>query len=244
MIHIGRSGSTVVADLLGQHPQVRWEGEIYQRIFNAREYPDHSLPPITDVDAVDFAEECSNGALGRYYGFEVKFFHLRILGAELSTYLEELDKRLENLQIIVLRRKNTLRVVVSTLVARKTGIWHLKGRARPSPGSVRLDPEAVFVNRANSKLVDLLEECARDFALLDELLAQRRALRLSYEEDVAHDPRRAYERICAHLELPPRRVKVRLSRTYPYVLHELIENYDDIEALLRGSAFEWMLQSP
>ena len=32
MFHIGRSGSTVVANLLNNHPKILWDGEIYHKL--------------------------------------------------------------------------------------------------------------------------------------------------------------------------------------------------------------------
>lgn len=37
MFHIGRSGSTVLGDLLDQHSSVYWDGEIYQSFYRAWE---------------------------------------------------------------------------------------------------------------------------------------------------------------------------------------------------------------
>jgi hypothetical protein len=242
MIHVGRSGSTVVGDLLNQHPLIKWDGEIYQRIFQEREYEDQSLPPITDVDSVSYLVKRSYSVFSRYYGFEVKFFHLRALGIALASYLDALDDRLPNLHFVVLERKNKLRMVVSTLAARATKTWHLRSNDSPPRNRLHINVDAVFVNRANSGLVDLLEEFARDFTELEGLLKERPSLHLTYEEDVKEDPQRAYKKICEHLDLPACRTTVGFSRTNPYPLPELIENFDEIKSVLCGSDFEWMLE--
>lgn len=242
MIHIGRSGSTVLAELLGQHPLITWDGEIYQRVFREREREDGSLPPITDVDPVEYLLERSEAASGRYYGFEVKFFHVRVFGADLGAYLDELDGRLRDLRFVVLERRNTLRVVVSTLAARQTGVWHVRGDTRPPRTPVRVDVDAVFVNREPRPLVELLAEFSSDFSALGRLLERRPSLHLTYEEDVAEDPRRAYARICEHLGLAPHPATTTLARTNPHPLRELIENFAEVEHALGGTEFAWMLE--
>ena len=242
MIHIGRSGSTVVGDLLNQHPLMMWDREVYQRVFRQRQYEDQSLPSITDVDAVGYLVSRSRRVFSRYYGFETKFFHLRALGMDLASYIDALDEALPNVRFVVLKRKNTLRVVVSTLAARATEMWNQKAYARPRRNRVRIESDAVFVNRANCKLVDLLQEFDRDFVELKRLLAERPFLHLTYEDDVMEDPRRAYKRICDRLNMPAFTVRVRYSRANPYPLPELIEIFEGVEAALRRSDFEWMLK--
>jgi hypothetical protein len=64
----------------------------------------------------------------------------------------------------------------------------------------------------------------------------------TYEEDVEEDPQRAYRRICRHLHLPVHESTVQKSRTNPYPLFDLIENFDVVRSLLRGTDYEWMLE--
>lgn len=91
MFHIGRSGSTVLGDLLRQHPQVFWDSEIYQRLLRDRDkngtlYPSSASPG----DAPEYLRARMPRAGKRFYGFEVKFFHLRRLNVQLSHYVGSL----------------------------------------------------------------------------------------------------------------------------------------------------------
>lgn len=242
MIHVGRSGSTVVADLLGQHPLVRWDGEVYQRIFRVRERADGSLPPIAGIDPVRYLAGRAGRLGAAWYGFELKFFHLRLLGAQPGAFVDALDSELPGLHWIVLRRRNTLRKVVSSLAARASGTWHLRPGAKAPRQRVHVDPAAVFVDREHRPLLELLAGYERDFAALGRRLAGRRALWLSYEDDVTTDPRRAYGRICEFVGLPAHAARVRRARTNPQPLAELIGNFDEVREALRGSGFEWMLE--
>jgi len=242
MVHVGRSGSTVVGDMLGRHRKIVWDGEIFQQIFQARQIADQSLPVISDVDPVSFAQGRAAGVLTPVYGFEAKFFHLRALGMDPHHWIEALDERLQPVRYVALRRRNLLRVVVSTLAARASGVWHVRsGREAPAT-RVRLDPSAVFVNREDRPLLDLLAEFERDMAQLERTLDGRPLLSLSYEDDVQANPSRAYERICAFAGLRSEQPQARFRRTSPRPLRDLIQNFDDVAAALHGTSFEWMVE--
>jgi hypothetical protein len=73
------------------------------------------------------------------------------------------------------------------------------------------------------------------------LLVGRDVLDLTYEDDVAADPVRAYRRICYFLGVKNEPVEIRYGRTTPQKLTEIIENFDEVKAALAGTEFEWML---
>lgn len=77
---------------------------------------------------------------------------------------------------------------------------------------------------------------------MERSLGGRNVLRLTYEEDVERDPRVGYRRICSFLEIKPHDVPVRLGRTNPFTLGELIENFDEVRQALDGSQYGWMLE--
>ena len=243
MIHIGRCGSTVLGDLLGQHPRMAWDSEIFQHVFRQKENEDHSLPPIADVDPVRYTVDRSNKVFSPYYGLEVKFFHLRALGSELGPFLDGLEAALGKMHYIVLQRENTLRMVLSTLAARHTGVWHLRRDKERKPDRFHVDIEAVFVNRENARLLELLREFSRDFAATETLLRERHTLQLTYERDIQGDPLEAYRKVCRFLDLPAPAVSVNFYRTNAVPLQDMVENFDEIRACLAGTEFEWMLDS-
>ena len=240
MVHVGRSGSTVLADLLRQHPGVGWDGEIYQSVFRQRARPDHTLPDLSDLDPVAFLLERSRQRFCRYYGFEVKFFHVRAFGWSFRDFLAETESRMGRLRVVVLRRRNLLRKVVSSVVARQTGVTHSRVAAQ-SPVPVRIQPEGVFVDRETRPLIELLRQAEADFLELDGILGDIPSVALAYEEDILADPRTAYRKVCAFIGEKPREVEVRFERTQPWPLAESIGNYQEVCAALRGTDFEWML---
>lgn len=95
MFHIGRSGSTVLCDMLNQHSDVSWDGELLKgtaattinkplrysnpadRWYNSPYFPDRPF---------SFIESHMSKANTRFFGFETKFFHLSQNNIELGDF--------------------------------------------------------------------------------------------------------------------------------------------------------------
>ncbi len=236
MFHIGRAGSTVLANMLNQHPSIGWDGEIYaptQRLWHGQ------------GDPVLLMRQRAALLPRRWYGFEVKAFHVRLVGKTLGD-LVVAYRAGGSARFIVLRRENTLRKIVSTAVARVTGRFHLFGQFAPPPDPdavvrVRIDPHAHYIDGETRPLVEFLEGFDRFHASLDEILASDDPLRLSYEADILADPQRAYRAACRFLGEEPVPVLMRFARTTPFPLREVIENYDEVALALEGTRWAWML---
>jgi hypothetical protein len=230
MFHVGRSGSRVLASLLDQHPRVFWDGELYE--------PSHRIwRPGRDPMAL--LDRRMRLAGRRWYGFEMKFFHARLVDRPFPAMLQALFERGFD-RFIVLRRRNTLRKVVSSVRL------HTERRSHRGPGEaelrrLRIDVDDLRIDRDRKPLLDYLEDYERQFARLDEALQGRPVLRLTYEEDIAEDPTRAYRRCCEFLGIEPRPAEVAFGRTNPFPLREILTNADEVAEALRGSPFEWMI---
>ena len=247
MFHIGRSGSGVLGDLLDQHPDVRWDGEVVKP---RRLHP--QLPPVTRrlwPGAPTRARgllrvvqrRMASAPRDRAYGFEIKFFHLDREGVGLDRFLDMVAGAGVD-RYIVLRRRNLLRKVVSSLVAARAGTHHSTETAA-GPAVVVIDVEAVTVDRDRAPLVQLLERWDRQFEDLDRRLAGRRVLPLTYEDDVEADPRLGYGRICDFLDVAPAPADVRLRPTNPFPLDAIVANLDDVREVLAGTRFAWMAEA-
>jgi hypothetical protein len=68
-------------------------------------------------------------------------------------------------------------------------------------------------------------------------------LSLTYEDDLAANPDEAYRRVCDFAGLGHYEATVRLGRTNPFELRDILTNFADVERVLRGTSFEWMLYS-
>lgn len=237
MLHAGRCGSSVLADLLKQRPDFRWAGELFE-----------SMPPIYyRMDARRRARERIGNALWRwrtpYFGFDTKVLPEQHLHADLANQtVEEYVALLESLgfrHFILLGRRNHLRRAVSVAVGGKTGQWNTTGavaRAR-----VTLDPARFASYGATLPLLDYFRALDAVHARVRAALQGRHVLELEYEADLQADPRAAYARTCAWLGLPPHPVEVRLRKINDRPLADIVDNLDELRAALTGTPYEWML---
>ena len=92
-------------------------------------------------------------------------------------------------------------------------------------------------------MLEYLRSYGHNFGQLEELLKDYpNVLKLRYEEDILSQPLEAYRRACEFLGLKPHDVSVRYVKTTPFPTVDVIANYWEVEAALRGTEFEWMLQ--
>lgn len=236
MFHSGRSGSSVLGLMLEETRRIVWGGELYDTLVT-----EGTLPVAGDSEApFRYLQRHMVHAGSRYYGFEVKFLHLDALGLSSADYLE----RIENLGVdhfIVLRRRNTLRVLVSVIIAAQDGPYH---QSSDTPSKLRqaiVPIEKTLRDGSTRSLVERIREREDEYAVLEQALVGRKVLRLTYEDDISDDPRIGYRRICSFLGIKAGDVPVRLSKTNPFPLRETIANVDEVEEALEGSPFEWML---
>jgi hypothetical protein len=237
MLHPGRCGSTVVAEMLGDHPRVQWAGEIFEGV------PWHSPTP---ADVTAYVERSSYATLAPYYGFETKYLphhHLSADGIdmELADYLELL-RRLHFSKFILLHRRNYLRRAVSAAVARAQGEWHAKV-APAEPTRVHVDVNAFQTGNCKEPLVDLFRRMDDAFSLARRLLEGDHLLQLEYEDDVLDDPTVAYQKVCRFLGIEPLKARIKLQRTNPFPYDALIDNFDEVSVVLRDTPYAWMLDS-
>ena len=107
MLHIGRCGSSVLADMLGQHDRILWDGEVFRDVTpeGKRNFGVKSCNLQNYWNEVDSR---SRFAGKRTYGFEVKPLHLEVIDVPLEQFLQQVHRGDQN-QILFLTRKNLLR---------------------------------------------------------------------------------------------------------------------------------------
>jgi hypothetical protein len=181
-------------------------------------------------------------AQARIYGCEVKFYHLRSLRLTLEQYLRAVEA-MQFRHFIVLERRNYLRKIVSSLVARRRGRYHQPAGAEPDLTPITLHLDHVRIDNSDQPLIALLRAYARDLRRLDHLLAGRHVLKLTYEDDVMLGPHRGYRRACEFLGVPEAPVSVNYTRSNPFSLREIISNYNEVAAALADTEFAWMLEA-
>lgn len=240
LFHVGRCGSTVLSDLLSQHADLGWGGELFNE---ARLDEAPGFRPTRDwVRAMIEMSVVRRGR--RYFGFESRIHDFRPdripwTPAEFVEFLEELGFR----HFVVLSRSNLLRIVISANVAGQ--MRRMQVRQSPSePTRVRVDPEAPWAAWGwSGSLIAILDRLARFYADVEQALAGRKCLALTYETDIEGDPRVAYRKVCELVGLQPMATDVRLSRVNPFRIEQMISNYDEVAAALGGTRYEWMLST-
>lgn len=246
MFHFGRSGSSVLADMLNQHQSIHWDNEIYEYQTKLIEknlgyfiYGDERCR----YDPIKVLTERIGRHSNSHYGFEVKFNHLEHCDVDISDYLAEIN-RLGIDKYITLERKNILRKIVSSLVAEKTNVWHVKDGKEGPKSKITIHCDALKVERKEGSLIELLDHYSRHFNQLYELLEKSNieVLKLTYEDDIEQDPSVGFNKAIAFFGLPPFKANVRLKKTNPYPLSSIVENIDEVRDYLKGTPYAWMLQ--
>lgn len=238
MFHIGRCGSTVLGHMLGQHPKIYWDSEIYEPFLDQQARQRERV--IHPIDYLKKSQPLSGK--NRFYGFEVKFFHLDLLQIPLEEYVSRLFD-LGFKHFIVLKRKNYLRTIVSSVIGHKTATWHKTTDTAPELVPVRINPEKVCIERSEKPLLDYMKDYETGFMSLNEILKNQSVLQLTYEDDLSEDPQKGYSRVLDFLDLDQRHVKALYKKSNPFRLDELVLNFDEVKKALKGGSYEWMLNA-
>lgn len=232
MFHAMRSGSGVLTDLLKQHPKIFWDGEInpaYIQKWHKKKVVNGTRNLSEAVRRVQrrmiFAPQ------KRFYGFEVTLNDFLLGHISLSDYVEHIHNLGIN-YFIILIRKNFLRKIVSMVIAMKRGQTHILSREKVRLTRISLDTQ---------NLTEKLQNHHDYFSMLDNLIKDKKVLRLTYEDDISKNPVLGYRRVCNFLGIECFEFPIRYKKTNPYNLSEIIYNFKEVEHTLRGTPFEWML---
>lgn len=239
MLHAGRCGSSVLADLLNQHPDVRWAGELFENMLPAY-YRMHSGKRAYHVIANSMYERKD-----KHYGFDSKYLPEQQLRPELANktpdeYVALLEKLGFN-YFILLNRRNHLRRAVSVAIGSKTGQWNTFHAHDVKKTTARLDPERFISYGKEMTLKNYFRSLDETYATLKKRLNGNNLLELSYEDDIQKDPQIAYQKTCHFLDIEPEPVTVRLQKINPQPISRLVENFEEVALSLKGTEYEWML---
>lgn len=240
MLHLGRCGSTVLANQIGQHVDIWWDGEIYEEMFRGR-IPETAL--VRDPFRLLRLRRLYAGA--RAYGIEVKFhprYHLNTPVLDMTP--GECYRALREAGVthfIVLERTNYLRQQISEEVGRQENRWHRKREEAASLHQIELDPDRVRFGGARISLLDSFQERDENYARIRELVCDAPSLWLTYEDDIRDDPRVGYRKAADFLGFSPINTHIQKGRTNPFPVADMLRNYDAVASHLRGTSYEWML---
>lgn len=237
MLHAGRCGSSVLADMLNQHPEMRWANEPFEVMT-----PAYRAMPARHRAAELLADRMYRQRIP-YFGFDMKYLPEQHMRREMANQtpdsLMELLEGLDFRYFVLLTRRNHLRRAVSAEIGRKRGYWNTFDAVKDRV-TVRLDPQRFLSYGRETPLVEYFRGLDEAYEAFRSRLADRHLLELVYEQDVQNDPAIGYGRICSMLGIEPRAANVRLKRINPQPLSQLIENFGEVEAALAGSPYAWM----
>jgi LPS sulfotransferase NodH len=244
MFHIGRCGSTVVAKLLQQHHNIHWANELYEPIFKQwnRLNPDFTQPGVMPMAPIKYLKKSISKSKVETYGFEIKPYHLRLVGMPLENYLKEIEG-LGFQHFILLDRKNKLRKIISSIKARQSGIYHLNLGSKPKLEKINIPVHKIQIDHESKSLINFIDDYIKDIKIIDNILQNKNLLKLTYENDIENDPLVAYSKICSFIGVDEISPKISLSKTTPFPIRDLVENYDEVSNYLANSPYKWMLEN-
>lgn len=253
MFHMGRCGSTVLSEMLNQQGEIYWAGEIFENMHFR--YGNITKSPNAEIHILNRSmhEPYSLYAMFRgssypknynAYGFETKYLREQHLSEEnvnlpLSKYLEMLEENGFE-KFITLDRKNYLRMIVSRGIGKQIGQWHTR-EVKEKASQAHIPVDTLHWGRWKGSLIDRLRDLDSQHSEMEDLLKNKSSLKLTYEEHISSDPRVAYGLVCRYLGMQANPVTVKLKKTNPFPLNEIISNWTEVSHALSGTEYEWML---
>ena len=238
MWHHGRCGSSVLGKLLNQHPEIRWYREIFERYSSRQEARPNFRDDIKRV---------RRKARERIPGIELKGLpsqHLQTIGVPLEEFVDVIREE-EFTKCVVLHRKNILRKLISVQIVDQglRDSFHLSTRSSGGlEGRLKVDVENVRILGKFAPLLEMIQYIDEETENARRLLSERfDILPLFYEDHIEADPTVAYRMVCDYLDVEFVEADVTLQRINTKPLPELVENCGEIEGLLSGTPYEWML---
>ena len=230
-----RSGSTVLANALADHPDVLMYGELFHQYPKRRadeasrrtlgagvpRKPSFGMPACADSDdgATYVGRILSQRSYARAVGFKLFTHHARTgTVATLWRHLAELD----DLVVIDLRR-DLLACAVSDARAWATDVWHSAHAVEPAP--ITVDPAACE---------QFIKRCLQYEPLVASLRNKASSVRVQYAE-LEHDFAATLAKVEAALGIEPLHLAPRLAKIARKPLRDDVANWDDLVAHLRAS---------
>lgn len=237
VLHTGRSGSTLLGDMLDQHPDVFWDGEVLEKMLHrlARKQSvgiDALFGTLTAEQAFDEITTRQRWfAGGKVFGIEIQDYHLDFFGIDIATLVARL-RPLGFTRFVILDRRDQLRKVTSHVLAQERGFHHLSAPRADLKKRVHLSIDRIYAGHRFRSLDDVLESYSEFFVNAREELRDDGVLQLEYETHVESDPLNAYALICRHIGVEPQAPEIKFVKTAPQPLSELLENHDEVVAFL------------
>lgn len=120
--------------------------------------------------------------------------------------------------------------------------YHYFSNEKVPETKFHIDPEKVQYFTVSGKLSEIFEYMDGQYDRLASALAGSDVLDLSYERDIAEDPKVAYGRVCDWLGVERVPVNVTLQRANTLEVRDVILNWSDVRDALSETRYAWMVQ--
>ncbi len=216
-----RTGSNLLISLLNSHPHIHAKGEVFSRL-NGGDY--------RQVLAKAFSKQ---PYYVKAHGF--KFFYYHPLDDPSCGIWEHLQS-LDDLYIIHLKRKNTLRTLLSRKIAGTQDIWLVRSNQCSSSCSKKLSVR-LTVNELNEgfKQTKEWEEVGNSTFRNHPLLS------IDYE-DMVSDRAATFRKVTDFLGVQYKQPKSELKKQNNRSMRETIINYDELKSSSVGTEWEPFLE--
>lgn len=241
MLHIGRCGSTVLANMLEQNPNVYWDGKTSRR---AHELYGDAVKNL-GISSWFAKQLLISGP--RFYGFEFKMLkdqYVKIFDKTLPEFLN-MWKSIGVTHYILLYRANALNQAISHYSGINNKVWHISSDSGNQATKKRFPIDFEHVTTGSGKgvpLLDYLLDIENSKNEIRKILKGQNLLELEYERDILEGgPMAAYQKVCDFLNISTSDVYVKNKKVLGLPPSEAVENYEDAVRALSGTEFEWML---
>lgn len=211
----GRSGSTLLTDLLNQSDEIDCDKEIFNRKV--------MFPRL-------FLKLRNRAFPSRVYGFKLLSYQLKDIlihedGREFLRYLSE-DK---GYKIVFLTRSNLVRQTLSKHYARYRQTWH-QSESLGKPEKMVVDIPAFMSELRHGKALEEYEEYC---------LAGIPHFKVNYEEDLLQegDRIRLYDRLTNYLGISFKLPKSNLKKISPQNIGDFVANWEELKLCLSYTEF-------
>lgn len=222
---LGRTGSTHLQSLLDSHPDIRCYGELFTDVDLATGHGEARAQTFIGSgheSPDEYLSELTAGVDARAVGFKLPNNSLRAFPRADSVFAHP------DLKVVRLSRRNLLALLVSRRMLAATGVPQ---STHGSYGDARVHIEP-------QRCLTAFRHMEADERRLDELAAGHEIFRLTYEELVAG---RRLEDLQRFLGVEPQPLRSWFSQLRTRPLSETIENWDELDAALRGTRYEAFL---
>lgn len=222
-----RSGSTMLVDLLNQHPQVECRMEIFDTKDVQKNHQVRQLDKNQVIDILSFFKKKALFSKTKTKGFKFKYPN------QFDQYLDVYTYLIENqFKCIFLMRKNLLKAAIShqyhRTIRKKTGVSNIRQK-------VDLDMQSLGTLNA-IRYMELRERHNQRFK--NKLHADFKQVKTVYYEDLLHKKQETLDEIFQFLEIKPQLIKPsKYIKIVDNDLKNAIQNYDWVYKILSHTPY-------